>query len=170
MKRKISIIFVFLLWSCAACSKDVLLAYSDMRFQIPDGYSVIVSTDLMNGMLAFKYGEEKGRKFISFSDITNDSAIDYGCPPGEFYTELFSPSGKTKCNKRELDALSDVLLKDGITKIWKTPNTVFNYIEFGDSSGSSVFICKKDGGAIQVDSSFLTEDGFRKMFADLLEQ
>jgi hypothetical protein len=150
------------------CSKDVALAYSDMRFNIPEGYSVIVSSDLMNGMLAFKYGDEKGRKYIAFSDITNDSAIDYGCPPGEFYVELFSPSGETKCNKKELDSLTEVLLKSGVTKIWKSSNVVFNYIEFKDDTGSSVFICGEDGRTVQVDSSFLTEKGYQRMFADIL--
>jgi hypothetical protein len=124
----------------------------------------------MGNMLAFKYDDKKGGKFISFSDITKDTAIDYGCPPGEFYTELFLPSNTTKCNKRELDALTEILFKDGIKRIWKTPNVVFNYIKHEDGSGSSAFVCRKDGRTVQVDSNFLSEDGFRKMFSEILEE
>lgn len=170
MTRKPTFLFTLLLWSCVACSQDVTLAFSESRYRIPDGYSAIVSTDLMGGMLAFKYDNEKGRKYISFTDITNDSAIDYGCPPGEFYTELFSPSNATTCNKKQLNALSEILLKDGVKRVWKAPNVVLNYVKYGDGSGSSVFVCKNDGVTVQVESSFLSEDGFRKMFTEILEE
>ncbi|MCU7853836.1 MAG: hypothetical protein KZQ80_16675 [Candidatus Thiodiazotropha sp. (ex Monitilora ramsayi)] len=145
-------------------SQDVSLVYSEMSFYIPDGYKVIVTSDIGGGMLAFKYGDEKGSNFIALSDKTNDLSIDYGCPPGEFYIELFSPSGSTKCHKRELDALSEGFLKDGVKKVWKTSNTVFNYLDTGDSVGSFVFICRDDGKTIKVSSDFLSEDDFRKMF------
>lgn len=168
MKMKSMIAFALLLRSCTACSKDVVLDYSEMRFHIPDGYSVIISTDLMNGMLAFKYDAEKGKKFLAFSDVTNDSSIDYGCSPGEFYVELFEPTGATKCNKRALDAATKGLLNEGVAKTWKTSNIIIYYLKFKEGPESLAFVCKKDGRTVQVDSSFLTENDFRKMFEEIL--
>jgi hypothetical protein len=141
-----------------------------MRFKVPDGYSVIGSMDQGGGMLAFRYGKEKGKNYIAFSDKTNDSSIDYGCPPGEFYTELFSPTGSTGCHKKELDILTEGFLKGGVIKVWKTSNIIINYLNTGRDAGSFVFICRDDGKLIKVNSDFLTENGFQKMLADILEK
>ncbi len=170
MKSKILFIFLLFLCSRATYAKDVLLDHLGMTFTIPDGYHVIVSTDMGNNMLAFIYGKEKGKKFIALTDLTNDTAIDYGCAPGKFYIELFTPTGHTKCHKKELDILSKEFLKGGIAKVWKSQNAVLNYLKLDDEKKSFVFICREDGRTIQVDSDFLTEDGYRKMFADLLDQ
>lgn len=170
MKNKISILFALLLCSCVTYAQDILLDHLGMTFNIPDGYHVIVSTDIGNNMLAFVYGKEKGKKFIAFTDLTNDKAIDYGCAPGKFYTELFTPSGRTKCHKKELDILSKGFLDGGITKVWKSKSAILNYLRLSDGKKSFVFVCGEDGRTIQVDSDFLTEDGFRGMFGDILEQ
>jgi hypothetical protein len=151
-------------------AQDMPLNHLGMTFSIPDGYQVIVSSDMGNNMLAFIYGEEKGKKFIAFTDLTKDTAIDYGCPPDQFYSELFTPTGRTKCHKRELDILSKGFLKDGVTKVWKSQDAVLNYLRLDNDGKSFVYICREDGRTIQVDSDFLTEDGYRTMFSDILDR
>jgi hypothetical protein len=153
-----------------AYSQDVPLVFSDMRFNIPNGYSIIGSTDLAGGMLAFRYGNTKGKDYIAFSNITNKSDNDYGCPVGEFYIELFTPSETTRCNKKYLDDLANALFTDKVKKVWRSQNVIINYLKSKNNKESLIFVCKKDGVTVQVDSDFLTEDGFQKMFADLLEQ
>jgi hypothetical protein len=128
------------------------------------GTALLVLQILGNNMLAFRYGEERGKRFVAFSDISNDKIIDYGCPVGEFYIEHFSPTGTTSCHKRELDALTDGFLKGSIKKVWETPDAVYNYLSNEHDLRSFVFICRKDGKTFQVDSDFLTEDDYRKMF------
>jgi hypothetical protein len=168
MKNKISIFFLLLLCSRMINAQDMLLNHLGMTFSIPDGFSVIVSSDMGNNMLAFMYGEKKGKKFIAFTDLTNDTAIDYGCPPGQFYTELFSPTGRTKCHERELDILAEGFLKGGVTKVWKSQDATLNYLRFDEEEKTFVYICRADGRTIQIDSDFLTEDVFRGMLSDIL--
>jgi hypothetical protein len=168
MKNSSIILLALLLCSCVAYSKNISLVYSEMRFNIPQGYNIIGSADLAGGMLTFRYGNKKGKGYIAFTDITHESTSDYGCPTGEFYIELFAPSEITKCNKKLLDELSETLLKNRVKRVWETPNVVINYLESKNSSEKIVFVCKKDGRTVQVDSDFLTEAGFRKMFTEIL--
>jgi hypothetical protein len=119
-------------------------------------------------MLAFRYGEERGKKFITFTDKTYDSSIDNGCSPREFYIELFTPSGTTTCHSKELDALSEGFLKGSIKKVWRTSDTVYNYLDTGGDAGSFLFVCREDGKTIKINSDFLTEEGYRKMSGNLL--
>jgi len=164
MKISVPILLSFLLWSSVACSQDVTLVYSEMQFHIPDGYSVIGSTDLAGGMLAFRYSEERGKKYITFTSIKDNKTSDHGCLIGEFYNELFSPSKTTNCNKKHLDELKETLLKNRVTKVWRSSNAVFNYLKFDNSSDSIVFVCKNDGTTIQIDSDFFTEEDYKNLF------
>jgi hypothetical protein len=170
MKNKALILLALLQCSCIAYSQDISLVYSEMRFNIPSGYSIIGSTDLAGGMLAFRYGSERGKDYIAFTDITYKSDSDYGCQISDFYIELFTPSKNTKCNKKHLNDLSEALFKNKVKKVWRSSNVIINYLKSKDNSESLVFVCAKGGGTVQVDSDFLTEDGFRKMFADILKK
>jgi hypothetical protein len=73
MRNKFFVFLAAILWSSVAYSQDVLLIYSGMKFHVPGGYSVIGSTDLAGGLLAFRYGDERGKDYIALTDITNKS-------------------------------------------------------------------------------------------------
>jgi hypothetical protein len=168
MKTWITSLLALLLTSCASVSQDVDLIYSDTRLRIPGGYTIIGSKDLGGDMLAFRYGEVRGKDYIAISDKTDDASIDYGCRPAEFYNELFSPSDSTKCHTKELEVLREELLGDGLIKIWKAPGTTINYLDTKKDTGSFIFICYDNGKTIEINSDILAEGDYQKMLGELL--
>lgn len=63
----------------------VELVYSDLRFGIPAGFTVVGDIGDSQNMLIFRYGDEPGKQFLAFTDMTNDQTVDYGCPAGTFF-------------------------------------------------------------------------------------
>lgn len=61
---------------------DIELMYSDLRFSIPAGFTVVGDIDDSQNMLIFRYGDEPGKRFLALADMTDDQTVNYGCPTG----------------------------------------------------------------------------------------
>jgi hypothetical protein len=166
MLRKSLLSLSLLLFSYASYSQDIELIFSNLAFNLPSGHNTIVSTDTAGGMLAFMYTKSKGKDFIALFDKTDDASIQYGCAPSTFYTELFTPTGTTSCDKKILEGVHNGLIQGGRTKVWKTPQATINYLDTRRDVGSFVFICTNEGKTIKINSDFLEEDGYKKVLSN----
>jgi hypothetical protein len=83
---KIGLIAVALSLSFAVhAGNRIELVSSDVRFSMPAGFAVVGDIGDSQNMLIFRYGDELGKRFPAFADMTHDETVDYGCPAGTFF-------------------------------------------------------------------------------------
>lgn len=87
---KIGLLAVALSLSLAVhAGNRIELVYSDLRFSIPAGFAVVGDIGDSQNMLIFRYGDELGKRFLAFEDMTHDETVEYGCPPRHFLRGCF---------------------------------------------------------------------------------
>ena len=83
---RVRLLFILQIISASVfANTDIELAYSDIRFKIPRNFSAVGDAGGSQNILIFRYGDEPGKMFLAFSDLTNDKSINYGCPASIFF-------------------------------------------------------------------------------------
>lgn len=170
MARFVSV-FLFSIFSAVACASSdndrVDLRYSGFQFDVPRGAEAIGSTGGKDNFLVLRYGQEKGKKYLAFTDMTNDDSVEYGCAPSKFYVAVFSADADADCNGEQVSAFRKVFMNDGEGSVWKGGDTAVYYTV---ASGMKyLFLVNEGGRVIKIDSDFLTERDLKKVVSGYLD-
>lgn len=162
MMIKAVIVSLSLIFAMSAYSQpDVELRYSDLKISLPSKFTLIGDAGGSDNILIIRYGKEKGRKFIAFTDMTNDESIEFGCPVNVFFQDLFSGSGATNCNEKNLGIFRETFITNKDVEVWAIGSYVVNYS--GGKDKSFAFISDKNGKLVKIDSDFLSKDDYKKL-------
>ncbi|WP_198263144.1 hypothetical protein [sulfur-oxidizing endosymbiont of Gigantopelta aegis] len=118
-----------------------------------------------DNILIFRYGNEKGKKYIAFTDMTNDITIEYGCAVNVFYNDLFSENKNTSCNLENLDIMRKTFIENKDVVVWKINNYILNYSSGKDKS--FLFLSGRSGKLIKVDSDFIDKKIYKNIFKNI---
>lgn len=145
---------------------NVQLVYSGFDFLIPPGQSAVGSNGGEDNFLVFRYGEQKGKRYLAFTDMSNDLSIKYGCEAIDFFSEVFESNGNEKCNRNELVNFKKVFLLGAEIGVWKGGDATA-YYTIGDSQ-SFVFLFGNNR-IIKIDTDFLTEGALKSVLAESMK-
>lgn len=153
---------LLLLFSINAFAKtNVELVYSDLRLEIPGNFSVVGDAGDNQNILIFRYGDELGKRFLAFSDMTNDQTISYGCPASVFFKHVFFVMDKSECNQDNVKIMRESFVYGRHVETWSENKYSIAYS--GDKDKSYVFIIGDNGKLVKLDSDFLDYESFRKI-------
>jgi hypothetical protein len=159
---KLGLSVLLLLFSISAFSKtDIELVYSDIRFKIPGNFSVVGDAGDNQNILIFRYGDELGKRFLAFSDMTNDQTINYGCLPSVFFNNVFFDIDKSGCNQDNIKLMQESFVEGRQVETWSSNE--YSIVYSGDKEKSYIFIIGDNGKLLKVDSDFLDNESFKKM-------
>ncbi len=170
MARFVSV-FLFSIFSAVACASSdndrVDLRYSGFQFDVPSGAEAIGSTGGKDNFLVLRYGQDKGKKYLAFTDMTNDDSVEYGCAPVKFYVAVFSADVDADCNGEQISAFKQVFLSDDESSVWKGSDA--NVFYTLSSGVGYLFLVKDSGRVIKIDSDFLSKAELKKVVEGYLE-
>ena len=141
--------------------------YSGIDFNIQSNASVIGSKGGDENFVFFRYGEEQTKKYLAFSDMSNDKSIKYGCKPKEFFSHLAGINVSHKCNKSEVESFQKYIVSDSDKGEWSGED--FNAYYFVGMKQSFLFVFKGKN-LIKVDSDFLKKDGLKSLIKAYINQ
>lgn len=160
LKFGFSILLLF--FSINAFAKtNVELVYSDLRFKIPGNFSVVGDAGDNQNILIFRYGDVLGKRFLAFSDMTNDQTINYGCPASIFFKHVFFVTEKSECNQDNVKIMQESFVEDRYVETWS--ENEYSIVYSGDKEKSYVFIIGDNGKLVKLDSDFLDNESFKKI-------
>lgn len=166
---KIALFIVLLALSSNTFSQaNIELIYSDLKLSLPNNFMLIGALGDMGGqenILIFRYGNEKGKRYIALSDMTNDTSVEYGCSIGLFYNELFSDNKNTDCNNENLNIMRKVFIENKEIAVWAVNGYVLNYS--AGKGKSFVFISGENGKLIGVESDFIDKRTYKNIFKNI---
>lgn len=165
---KVIISLIFFAYSSVAFSGDSFkFIYAGFDFILPENQSVIGSMGGGDNIIIFRYGDVVGEKYISFTNMTNDENINYGCDAKEFFNDSFSFKKETSCNNDQLTAFQSVFLLNRDYGVWgKEKNVYFSF----DLSESIVFVLGKDGSVVKIDSDFLSKEELKDILSNYVSE
>lgn len=157
--QRIVLALLFLICSSGCFSSGgfdtVDFHYSGLTLRIPANACVIASNGGDDNVLIFRYGPEKGKKFLAFSDLTHDSSLSYGCEPAVFFDDVFNENGQSNCNREQLNVFSEVFLTDVEKGSW-VGSEMTVYFTIGKEH-SFLFACDANKKVIKIDTDFLNK-------------
>jgi len=127
--------------------------YSSLDFYIPSNPTVVGSKAGYDNFVFFRYGDEKGKRFLAFSNMTNDKSVNYGCSAENFYAKLIDENKDYSCNKTEIESFKKYFASNSETGKWNGDNFTSYY--FYNIEKSFLFIFK-DNTSIKIDTNFLS--------------
>lgn len=149
----------------AFSQSDIELVYSELKLNLPADFTVIGHLGGQDGFLVFRYGHEKGKKYIAFSDMTNDDSIEYGCSVSVFFNDLFSDNRNTPCNSETLKIMRKAFIEKSDVAVWMVNGYKLNYSS--DKDKSFVFLSGENGKLIKIDSDFLDKKDYENIFKNI---
>ena len=157
---KISLLPLLLLLTVFGCHASVNpgkieVSYSGYVFLVPQKASVIASIGGSDNILALRYGAEKGKRYLAFSEIKGDGAVDFGCAPSVFFGAVFAASADAGCNPDELSAFKKVFVEKQDAGKWAGDKLTV-YFSIGKEQ-SFLFVFDGAGKAIKIDTDFLSK-------------
>jgi hypothetical protein len=138
-----------------ATQSKAQLSYGGHLFAIPANASAILSTGDEENILIFRYGADKGKRYLGFSDMAADRSLDWGCPLPVFWAAVFEDGADAGCNKEQIDAFHKVFVETQETGVWSGENMTV-YYSIG-AEHSFLFVSDKAGKALKIDTDFLTK-------------
>lgn len=149
-------------FSISAFAKTgVELVYSDLRFEIPGNFSVVGDAGDNQNILIFRYGDELGKRFLAFSDMTNDKTINYGCPSSTFFKTVFFDTDKPECDQDNVKLMQESFVEGRDVERWSSGE--YSIVYSGDKEKSYIFIIGDNGKLVKVDSDFLESESIKKV-------
>lgn len=155
--------FIVLSFFCvgAFAKTNVELVYSDLRFEIPGNFSVVGDAGDNQNILIFRYGDELGKRFLGFSDMTNDKTINYGCPASTFFKGVFFNSDNPECDQDNIKLMQESLVEGRDVDKWSSGE--YSIVYSGDNKKSYIFLIGDNGKLVKLDSDFLEGEAFKKI-------
>ena len=117
-----------------------------------------------DNILIIRYGSDKGKNYIAFTDMTNDKSLDYGCPIKVFFDDLFSGDDST-CNAENLSIMRETFIDNKDVELWQVGGYTVRYS--GGKNKSFAFVSAEDGKLVKVDSDFLKKERYKALLGDL---
>lgn len=142
------------------------LFYSGHFFTVPQNAFVIASTGGDDNMLILRYGPDKGKKYLAFSDIRGDKSVDFGCDPSKFFGALFSNMSGIDCNQDQLSAFKKVFVNGHDVGSWSGDKLTVYFSVSNDQS--FLFAFDSSGKSIKIDSDFLSKSELRNIVSSAL--
>lgn len=165
MKKIIYVLALLLFSSTTLSANNIKLIYATLEFSIPSGFSTLADLHNDENFLVFKYGTNKSADYLAFTNMTNDSSLEYGCLPYTFYNDLFSNANESQCNAESLTILRDVFINNATVDIWHYKHAQLNYSQ--KDGKSFVFLTTHNGKLIKIDSDFIIKQDLKNIFAPL---
>ncbi|MAR89396.1 MAG: hypothetical protein CML06_00735 [Pseudomonadales bacterium] len=160
MKKYVLFFLVGLLSSFAtAGEKDIKFIYSGFEFTVPSGARVFGAQGGRDNFTFFRFSDQKGKDYLSFTDITSESP-DYGCSVQEFYAHIAGVSETSTCSKPEIESFKKVFVGDSEVGEWTGKDMTAYYFYGADRSHLLVFA--KDR-IIKIDTDHLTKPKLKKI-------
>lgn len=155
--------FIVLSFLCtgAFAKTNVELVYSDLRFEIPGNFSVVGHAGNNQNILIFRYGDELGKRFLAFSDMTNDKTINYGCPVSTFFKGVFFNSDNPECDQDNIKLMQESFVEGRDVDKWSSGE--YSIVYSGDNKKSYIFLIGDNGKLVKLDSDFLEGEAFKKV-------
>ena len=163
IKTTIATLFLMLTMSVHA-EPEVELLYSDLKVKLPGQFTLIGDVGGEDNILIIRYGSDKGKNYIAFTDMTNDKSLDYGCPIKVFFDDLFSGDDST-CNAENLSIMRETFIDNKDVELWQVGGYTVRYS--GGKDKSFAFISAEDGKLVKVDSDFLKKERYKTLLGDL---
>lgn len=151
---------VFLTTACGA-TDDIHLHYNGHNFSVPASPSVIASPGVKENMLILRYGSERGKRYIGFSDINADQSLRLGCASSDFFAAVFAGGDGSGCDVEQVTAFKKTFVKDRETGSWLTEEMTVYYSIGNDLS--FLFVFDKENTAIKIDSDFLSKEKLKRV-------
>jgi len=147
--------------SSAFSNATVELVYSDLRFDIPGDFSLVANIGDSQNVLIFRYGDELGKRYLAFSDMSNDKTIDYGCPVAVFFEGVFSGPVNPGCNQQDLKVMQDVFVRDRRVERWDVGRYSVIYSDLNRKS--YLFVIGGEEKLLRIGSDFLSYDALKRI-------
>jgi hypothetical protein len=162
-KSYLSLLLLLTIFGCHASINPVKtdLLYSGHVFSVPQNAFVIAAIGGDDNILILRYGPERGKKYLAFSDITGDNSVEFQCEPSAFFEALFTASTGEGCNQDELNAFKRVFIKNHDIGQWVGDKlTVYFSIS---QQQSFLFVFDDAGKAIKIDTDYLSKTDLKEV-------
>ncbi len=117
-------------------------------------------------MLILRYGSEKGKRYLAFSDMKGDKTVDFGCDPAKFFGAIFTNASGTDCNQDELGAFKKVFVNGHDVGSWSGDKLTVYFSVSNDKS--FLFAFDSSGKSIKIDSDFLSKSELKNVVSGAL--
>ncbi|WP_043518410.1 hypothetical protein [Halomonas sp. BC04] len=159
---KLGLSVVLVLFSINTFAKtDIELTYSGLSFEIPGNFSMIGDAGGSQNILIFRYGDELGKRFLAFSDMTNDQTLSYGCPASVFFKNVFFDGDDSGCDQDNIEIMQESFVEGRKVERWSEND--YSVVYSGDREKSYIFIIGDNGKLVKVDSDFLEKESLKKI-------
>ena len=163
---KIGLIAVALSLSVAVhAGNRIELLYSDLRFSIPAGFAAVGDIGDSQDMLIFRYGDEHGKRFLAFADMTHDETVEYGCPAGAFFEAVFFETAAADCDQTLIGAVHENFVSGRDVATWTQDSYSLAYSDHGNKA--FLFVIGKDAKLLKIDSDFLDGESLKRIAEDI---
>lgn len=142
------------------------LLYSNHTFSVPKNTTLVALLGGDDNILVLRYGSEKSKKYIAFSDVKSDESQSFGCEPSVFFAALFTASSGDTCNSDELTAFKDVFVNDHDVGEW-AGDKLKVYFSIGNNQ-SFLFAFDGSGKMIKIDTDFLSKTELKNVVSHAL--
>lgn len=140
---------------------QVDLKYKGFSFGIPAGAEAVGSNGGQDNFLVFRYGKEKGKQYLAFTDMSADRFSGKACTAAEFVTAAFGGTATEVCPEADVVTFRNAF-SVGVEPItWKINKAVAYYVSL--PNGQFVFMVSGDNRVLKVESDFLTKSELKSM-------
>ncbi|KPP97671.1 hypothetical protein [Marinobacter sp. HL-58] len=159
---KIGLAAVALILSFGVQAGDhIEVVFSDLRFNIPAGFTVVGDIGDSQNMLVFRYGDEPGKQFLAFSDMTDDQTVNYGCPVGTFFEAVFFETNAAECDQALIQAMQENFVVGRDVATWSQDTYSLAYSDHGNKA--FLFVIGEDSKLLKIDSDFLDGESLKRL-------
>jgi hypothetical protein len=137
------------------------LVYSDLRFSIPAGFAAVGDIGDSHNMLIFRYGDELGKRFLAFADMTHDETLEYGCPAGTFFEAVFFETASADCDQNLIKTMQQNFVTDRKVATWTQNSYSLAYSDHGNKA--FLFVIGDDAKLLRIDSDFLDGEALKRI-------
>lgn len=141
------------------------LVYSDLRFSIPAEFTVVGDIGDSHNTLVFRYGDEPGKRFLAFANMTDDQTLDYGCPPGTFFKAVFFEKAAYDCDQTLIEAMQENFVSGRNVATWTQGRYFLAYSD--DGVKAFLFVIGEDTKLLRIDSDFLDGESLKRIAEDI---
>ncbi|WP_147436929.1 hypothetical protein [Alkalispirillum mobile] len=165
MKKSVLLFFFSFFCVSAFANTNVELVYSGLKFKVPGNFSVIGDAGGNLNILIFRYGDELGKRFLAFSDMTEDKTINYGCPASTFFKGVFFDNDNPECDQDNIKLMQESFVEGRDVKKWSSGE--YSIVYSGDNKKSYIFVIGDNGKIVKLDSDFLEFEAIMKVVKDI---
>jgi hypothetical protein len=163
-----SLLLLLNVFGCQASANPAKteLLYSGHVFSVPQNPTLVASIGGDDNILVLRYGPEKSKKYIAFSDVKSDESQSFGCEASVFFAAIFTASSGDSCNSDELTAFKDVFVNGHDVGEW-SGDKLKVYFSIGKDQ-SFLFAFDATGKMIKIDTDYLSKTELKDVVSNAL--